>query len=547
MKCKYLILAAAALLSLGACNKEASTDEALSGRKVTVAATAETLTKAAFRGDETFVWQPGDCIGLYTWNTSNTGNYSAVRFVLSEGEGTADAKFTGSIKDGWDYGYVAFYPYYASGTTALNAGYDLAKNELRYPFPADRTNVAVNDTLVRIPMAAALDMSDTGDKNVFTFKHIAGAVKVTLTNLPKNARYFKLWADKNISGWSSITLDQIGEGVASIYYGTSNDAQFSLAEGAECPSEMTFFFPVPCGTYIFGIGVYGDNGSYTYELQGTVENTIERGTILRMPVLTVPDPEPQPQSEWALIGYHDDDAWTVDVPMTEVEGADGWVVAANIAPSYGEIAFKFRKNGSWDDQLSAKYNIPKNCGEIIYLSDGKQVPNFDTHLYSVSENVDIYLNADAKIAAIYPANTNFVAPTTPEFDESTCVYLYVDDQTGWGNNLNVYAYGEVNDLGGKWPGPGVQSWETIGEKTYALFLLRDAYTKKVSLIFSQFGTNQLADFPGQYDASTCYIQLAKYEFIYVSNGDIHRFQDPRTSGMDNGYDNPFDDNEEIWN
>lgn len=547
MKCKYLILAAAALLSLGACNKEASRDEAVSGRTVTVSATAETLTKAAFRGDETFVWQPGDCIGLYSWNTSNTGNYSAVRFTLSEGEGTADAKFTGSVKDGWDYGYVAFYPYYASGTTALNAGYDRAKNELRYPFPAERTKVAVTDTLVRIPMAAALDMSDTGDKNVFTFKHIAGAVKVTLTNLPAQARYFKLWADKGLSGWSSITLDQIGTQVASLYYTTSNDTQFSLAEGSECPSEMTFYFPVPCGTYIFGIGVYGDNGSYTYELQGTVENTIERGTILRMPVLTVPDPEPEPQSEWALIGYHDDDAWTVDVPMTEVQGADGWLVAADIAPRYGEIAFKFRKNGSWDDQLSAKFNIPKNCGEIIYLSDGKQVPNFDTHLYSVSENVDIYLNADAKIAAVYPAGTSFVAPTTPEIDEDTCVYLYVDDQTGWGNDLNVYAYGEVNDLGGKWPGPGVQRWETIGEKTYALFLLRDACYMKVSLIFSQFGTNQLADFPGPYDASTSYILLSKYEFIYVSNGDIHRFQDPRTSGMDNGYDNPFDDNEEIWN
>ncbi len=72
--------------------------------------------------------------------------------------------------------------------------------------------------------------------------------------------------------------------------------------------------------------------------------------------------------------------------------------------------------------------------------------------------------------------------------------VYVLDESGF-NQLTLYMYGDVNDLGGAWPGLSVTGHETVNSIDFAYFDLgegNDGLTE--TLIFSDNGSSQLADY-----------------------------------------------------
>ena len=263
-------------------------------------------TRGIFADDRTFQWQAGDQIGVYLYSSTLqnvAGAYNVpgqygpwiAPFDLTDGAGTGSGVFSRELNDdlGETYGNVAIYPFTSGSSYAYSSGE--TKGTLTFNLPSYYTELANLDQ-VRMPMVAVLDM-DGGDKTHFEFKHVGGAVKVTLRNVPSKAKYFKLWASSggNLSGDFTIDLNQVGTGTLQ-GTGSEKTVELQLKDG-KAAETLTVYFPVPAGTYTLGVGVYGDGIVYL-EKQGTTSNTIGRGQILRMPELTIPAPNLGPYADY---------------------------------------------------------------------------------------------------------------------------------------------------------------------------------------------------------------------------------------------------------
>ena len=81
----------------------------------------------------------------------------------------------------------------------------------------------------------------------------------------------------------------------------------------------------------------------------------------------------------------------------------------------------------------------------------------------------------------------------PEIEHDGFV-VYVLDETGW-NNLNLYMWGDVNDLNGGWPGMTPTGKQTIAGTEFTYFDMGEANTGlNENLIFNNGEGSQLADF-----------------------------------------------------
>ena len=310
-----IFLAAAAVLAFCACSVEPAAPELAPGViRLSLGAEA-TATKVTFENDQTFKWSAGDKVGAYMYSTTlpNTGigegTYGPwiAPFDLISGAGTGNGEFAFEIKypeNGETVGHVAMYPYTThevDGPWEYQSSFSESNSTLVFNLP-DKWKDLPNLEGVRIPMAANLD---SGTKPVM-FKHVGGAVKVTLKNVPANARYFKLAADKNLSGEFVIRQDEIGTGTLR-GDGSYNYVELQLAEGAgKALSSVDVYFPVPAGTFTFSLGVYGD-GIVILEKTGTTANTIGRGQILRLPEVdlsgSTPGPGPNPGGQTGIGEY----------------------------------------------------------------------------------------------------------------------------------------------------------------------------------------------------------------------------------------------------
>lgn len=285
MKKVVFFLSAAALLAVSSCNKQLDQPESpANGHFAQITAIAPD-TKAVFEGDEVMKWQEGDQIGVY----ASSG--SIVPFSLASGAGEAVATFTNPTGDQSEtYGDVAIYPYSegsvfypAEGTLDLNL-------PLRY-----RPNSLADIQRVNMPMVGIPE-----DGKIF-FKHVGGAVKVTINGLSaKNTAWVELLAwGKRVNGvFSGIDLsaeDPVVEVVSAVEsedfneYNNQRRVVINIPENVELPDPAVLYFPVPAGTYeSFSIMAYDRNYSLSFEKQTKVSNTINRGTILRMPAFDAP-------------------------------------------------------------------------------------------------------------------------------------------------------------------------------------------------------------------------------------------------------------------
>ena len=300
-----LTLLAAALLS-AACTQEVAGPDLASPAKLTLRLGTESpeATRVTYVGDQTFTWTAGDVVGAYMYSTTKKnvpGSYGVdgeygpwiAPFNLTGGAGTGNGEFSFEIlypENGEAVGHVAMYPYVDQeyidiydGETLVQtlhykSSFDPQSGNMVFCLPRYWRNLP-DLSGVRMPMLANLDGASPT-----VFKHVGAAVKVTLKNVPADARYFKLTADKNISGEFVINQSEIGTGVLH-GDGASNMVELQLAEGAgKYLESVDIYFPVPAGTYTFGLGIYGD-GKVILEKQGSTSNTLGRGTILRLPAV----------------------------------------------------------------------------------------------------------------------------------------------------------------------------------------------------------------------------------------------------------------------
>ena len=99
--------------------------------------------------------------------------------------------------------------------------------------------------------------------------------------------------------------------------------------------------------------------------------------------------------------------------------------------------------------------------------------------------------------------------------------VYVLDESGFGQ-LNLYMWGDVNDLNGGWPGMVVTGTEKIGDYTYMYFDMGAANTGlNENLIFSNNGSNQLADYA---------YTIGENIYLYLTSGGAQLIEDPANPG-----------------
>ena len=111
---------------------------------------------------------------------------------------------------------------------------------------------------------------------------------------------------------------------------------------------------------------------------------------------------------------------------------------------------------------------------------GMQLPDFN---FTIERNVYLRITADG-------VEEIGLEPSVKHDGYAVLVY----DETGW-DALNLYMWGDTNNLNGDWPGMEVTGEQTINGITYKYFDMGEANTGLgENLIFSNAGASQLADF-----------------------------------------------------
>lgn len=99
--------------------------------------------------------------------------------------------------------------------------------------------------------------------------------------------------------------------------------------------------------------------------------------------------------------------------------------------------------------------------------------------------------------------------------EKKPVTIYVEDKTGW-DEMALYLFGEVNNLGGAWPGNQVARTEEILGVTFKVFEIPDAFGRKEVLIFNNNGHDiQLNNYP---DDNGMLFDKEEYFFVVTADG-----------------------------
>ena len=111
---------------------------------------------------------------------------------------------------------------------------------------------------------------------------------------------------------------------------------------------------------------------------------------------------------------------------------------------------------------------------------GVQLPDFN---FAIERNIYLRITADG-------VEEIGLEPSVKH--DGYAVFVY--DETGW-DALNLYMWGDTNNLNGDWPGMEVTGEQTVNGVTYKYFDMGEANTGLAeNLIFSNAGASQLADF-----------------------------------------------------
>ena len=111
---------------------------------------------------------------------------------------------------------------------------------------------------------------------------------------------------------------------------------------------------------------------------------------------------------------------------------------------------------------------------------GVQLPDFN---FAIERNIYLRITADG-------VEEIGLEPSVKH--DGYAVFVY--DETGW-DALNLYMWGDTNNLNGDWPGMEVTGEQTVNGVTYKYFDMGEANTGLgENLIFSNAGASQLADF-----------------------------------------------------
>ena len=244
---KSLVIVAAALVFASACQKEQLVPEGNFSIKATREACVD--TKATVSDAGAFAWVSGDAIGVY--------NGTGFSELTTTGSG-ASATFTGTVVG-------------TPQTCAI--------------FPSSvvksTTSVTLPDSYVWKDGDAPTPMYAEYNASGLSFKHLGGLIKVTVTGVPTAATKFVFEADKDITGDFDISSNEISSSTLT----DKGKVEFTFTAGIA--TTMSFYVPVPVGTYIPKVSLKDDSDTKLWSFAGSTPNEVKRAMLKVMPTLTI--------------------------------------------------------------------------------------------------------------------------------------------------------------------------------------------------------------------------------------------------------------------
>ena len=144
--------------------------------------------------------------------------------------------------------------------------------------------------------------------------------------------------------------------------------------------------------------------------------------------------------------------------------------------------------GTWNhDGITWKYFDfgEENTGlnENLIFNNGGAGAQLADFNFTIDRNIYLRITVDG---------VEEISPEPAVKHDGYAVFVY--DETGW-EALNLYMWGDENNLNGEWPGMEVTGEQTVNGVTYKYFDMGEGNTGLgENLIFSNAGSSQLADF-----------------------------------------------------
>lgn len=376
MKKVLLFATVGAILVAGACNK--MPDQTSAQKLTRVSAIMEGYQTKASLDENTMTvkWQEGDLIKVVIYNPDKQDyNPWVSDFILESGAG--ETKGTFKINGGGSY----------TSAEKLNALYPV--------FDSNYGNQGTSTSQVYIHLQESYSYSAgtyfppmvSYQSQDISFKHVAGAVKVTLNNIPAViADKVSMTMDQDITGWFTYDLPYAGTtGIETPNSGTGGKTVSFTDIKSNSVSNKVFYFPVPkVTTPKITLTLYsGDDVLLTKTASN--QASIGRAQLLEMKPIDI-SMNTEESSSLVIRGDAVADDWNHPIPFNKVKigGVDTKWVVANSVSFKNSGAFKFVDSSSdlWYGTAS---------GTIETEADFINVGGIDTKVSAAGE-YDVYLN-----------------------------------------------------------------------------------------------------------------------------------------------------------
>lgn len=238
-------------------------------------------TKASIDSESGAVaWQESDVISILA---SDNKFYE---FALKSGADRNVAEFEGQIPEGETITKVATYP-----VLVKNGGRNtvLSGTTLNYVIQNKMTFSKFNSN---VPLVATFE----DGAEYLSFKQVGGVIRFPINNLPAKSSVILATTDKTITGKFPIDVTALGE-AAMVVSGTKASTVTMKYESEQHALKATVNFPVPTGTFSnFTLTVKDVDGVELFTKTYTKEHTVNRGNLLIMNEITLPELPVQPIS-----------------------------------------------------------------------------------------------------------------------------------------------------------------------------------------------------------------------------------------------------------
>lgn len=270
---KSIFYIAAAALALASCNEEELVNVNIPQGNKTLTASFEqdpsTSRMDIATDGNALTWSEGDEIAVI----SNDGDQNC--YILSSGKGTAEGVFTPNLSDSETevVGVKAAFPYANVNVYEQNDAlitFDLFKEKDLSHLPE-----AGNTKNCNLPMLGAIE------NGAIAFKHLAGVLKVNLTNIPAGYNALTVTASNPISGEFKVSTPEGASDPVLVSESTDEKDKtvtVTFAEATEEANNEVLYLPLPVGTYE-SIVVSVSNGSQTITLKNWTNKTVVRAKV----------------------------------------------------------------------------------------------------------------------------------------------------------------------------------------------------------------------------------------------------------------------------